>query len=103
LIIGLPVPQVFLYEEDRNKFLVIDGQQRLMTVYYFMSGRFPRRDKRSELIAVFDEHGQYQTASYMTTPTLKLSISNCQKAARVLWKQIQSLELPDPRRLQDAV
>src|SRR6266436_9534638 len=27
LIIGLPVPQVFLYEESRNKFLVIDGQQ----------------------------------------------------------------------------
>src|SRR5580704_14393856 len=27
LIIGLPVPQVFLYEEARNKFLVIDGQQ----------------------------------------------------------------------------
>src|SRR5260221_1669342 len=24
LIIGLPVPQVFLYEESRNKFLVID-------------------------------------------------------------------------------
>jgi hypothetical protein len=58
LIIGLPVPQVFLYEEDRNKFLVIDGQQRLMTVYYFMSGRFPRRAMRSELRAVFDQHGE---------------------------------------------
>lgn len=58
LIIGLPVPQVFLYEEDRNKFLVIDGQQRLMTVYYFMSGRFPRRDKRSELRAIFDKAGE---------------------------------------------
>ena len=29
LIIGLPVPQIFLYEEARNKFLVIDGQQRI--------------------------------------------------------------------------
>ena len=28
LILGLPVPQVFLYEEARNRFLVIDGQQR---------------------------------------------------------------------------
>src|SRR5258708_438325 len=25
LLIGLPVPQIFLYEEDRNQFLVIDG------------------------------------------------------------------------------
>ncbi|PVA30936.1 Uncharacterized conserved protein [Mycobacteroides abscessus subsp. abscessus] len=57
LIIGLPVPQVFLYEEDRNRFLVIDGQQRLMTVYYFMAGRFPRRDKRSELREIFANEG----------------------------------------------
>src|SRR5687767_7156767 len=27
LILGLPVPQVFLYEVERNSFLVIDGQQ----------------------------------------------------------------------------
>jgi len=25
IIIGLPIPQIFLYEEERNKFLVIDG------------------------------------------------------------------------------
>ena len=49
LIIGLPIPQVFLYEEGRNNFLVIDGQQRLMTIYYFMKQRFPRRDRRAEL------------------------------------------------------
>ena len=36
LILGLPVPQVFLYEVERNKFLVIDGQQRLMSIYYFI-------------------------------------------------------------------
>lgn len=56
LIIGLPVPQVFLYEEDRNKFLVVDGQQRLMTIYYFVLGRFPRRDRRSEIRKIFDEN-----------------------------------------------
>lgn len=57
LLIGLPIPQVFLYERDRNEFLVIDGQQRLMTLYYFFSGRFPRKEKRSELRAIFDTHG----------------------------------------------
>ncbi|ELY9224166.1 DUF262 domain-containing protein, partial [Salmonella enterica] len=35
LILGLPVPQLFLYEQARNSFLVIDGQQRLMSIYYF--------------------------------------------------------------------
>lgn len=58
LILGLPVPQVFLYEIERNKFLVIDGQQRLMSIYYFLKQRFPKKEKRSELRTIFDEHGQ---------------------------------------------
>lgn len=57
LIIGLPVPQVFLYEEERNRFLVIDGQQRLMTIYYFMRQRFPRKEKRAEIRRIFNESG----------------------------------------------
>jgi uncharacterized protein with ParB-like and HNH nuclease domain len=57
LILGLPVPQIFLYEEERNKFLVIDGQQRLMSIYYFIKQRFPRKEKRIELRQIFDEHG----------------------------------------------
>ncbi|HMQ04060.1 MAG TPA: DUF262 domain-containing protein [Pyrinomonadaceae bacterium] len=57
LILGLPVPQIFLYEEGRNQFLVIDGQQRLMSIYYFIKGRFPRKEKRVELRTVFEKHG----------------------------------------------
>jgi uncharacterized protein with ParB-like and HNH nuclease domain len=57
LILGLPVPQIFLYEEDRNKFLVIDGQQRLMSIYYFIKQRFPRKERRVELRTIFDRNG----------------------------------------------
>jgi len=57
LILGLPVPQVFLYEVERNKFLVIDGQQRLMSIYYFIKQRFPKKEKRPELRTIFDQHG----------------------------------------------
>ena len=57
IIIGLPIPQIFLYEENRNSFLVIDGQQRLMSLYYFWKGRFPRKEKRAELRSIFDYHG----------------------------------------------
>ncbi|EHA8559340.1 DUF262 domain-containing protein [Salmonella enterica] len=57
LLIGLPIPQIFLYEKGKNEFLVIDGQQRLMSLYYFFSGRFPKHEKRSELRKIFDEHG----------------------------------------------
>lgn len=58
LILGIPVPQLFLYEQARNRFLVIDGQQRLMTIYYFVKRRFPRKDMRVELREIFDQHGR---------------------------------------------
>ena len=37
---GLPVPPVFFYIDDDNKNLVIDGQQRIMSVVYFIDGYF---------------------------------------------------------------
>lgn len=44
IIIGLPIPQLFLFEKERNNFLVIDGQQRLITMYLFKKQRFPKND-----------------------------------------------------------
>jgi hypothetical protein len=58
MIIGLPVPQIFLYEEARNNFQVIDGQQRLMSLYYFIQQRFPKKEKRIELRSIFDSRGR---------------------------------------------
>lgn len=54
IIIGIPIPQIFLYEERRNRFIVIDGQQRYMTIFYFMRKRFPKTEKRQELRVIFD-------------------------------------------------
>jgi len=50
LIMGLPIPQIFLYERERNEFYVIDGQQRLLTLYFFYKGRFPRNDEARNII-----------------------------------------------------
>lgn len=55
IILGLPIPQIFLYEEKRNQFLIIDGQQRLMTIFFFMKGRFPKKEKRTEIRRQFNE------------------------------------------------
>lgn len=57
ILLGLPIPQIFLYEESRNKFLVIDGQQRLMSIFYFIKQRFPRKEKRVEIRKIFGEYG----------------------------------------------
>lgn len=59
VIIGLPIPQVFLYEEGKNDYLVVDGQQRLLTLYFFSKKRFPKKEKRFELRQVFEEHGKF--------------------------------------------
>lgn len=46
LLLGLPVPGIFLARErDSNKLLVIDGQQRLKTLQFFYEGFFsPKQD-----------------------------------------------------------
>ena len=49
IILGLPIPQVFLYEKGKNNFLIIDGQQRLLSIYFFMKERFPNTEGRKLL------------------------------------------------------
>lgn len=76
-ILGLPIPQLFLYEQARNKYLVIDGQQRLMSLYYFLKMRFPLADKRNDLREIFDRKGNipseiFSNDSYFSKFNLKL-------------------------------
>jgi hypothetical protein len=40
-LVGLPVPAIFLYtERGSEKSLVVDGQQRLRTIFYYLDGHF---------------------------------------------------------------
>ena len=48
LLLGLPVPGIFLAKEAQtNKLLVLDGQQRLMTVKFFYDGYFNPNSNQS--------------------------------------------------------
>lgn len=51
------MPQIFLYEEARNRFAILDGQQRLMSIYFFRKKRFPKMDRRAELREMFAAKG----------------------------------------------
>ena len=45
-LIGLPVPPIFFYIDDENKNLVVDGQQRLLSIFFFFEGYFgPENEK----------------------------------------------------------
>jgi uncharacterized protein with ParB-like and HNH nuclease domain len=39
-LMGLPVPPVFFYIDEENKSMVIDGQQRIMSIVFFFEGYF---------------------------------------------------------------
>lgn len=49
LLLGLPVPGIFLaHDSDTGKMYVIDGQQRLLSLQFFLSGYFkPKKDASS--------------------------------------------------------
>lgn len=59
LILGLPVPQIFLYQLERNRYSIIDGQQRLLTIYFFIKQRFPKSGKRAFLRKEFEKEGKF--------------------------------------------
>jgi len=49
-LLGLPVPPLFLYREsDTQKLLVVDGQQRLRSVFGYFSEEFPDTGQRFSL------------------------------------------------------
>ena len=97
LILGLPIPQIFLYQKERNKFLVIDGQQRLLTVYYFMNQRFPKKDMRMELRHEFDKYGKipepiFADDKYFTDFKLALPPQESGKPHPLNQKKYQTLD-----------
>lgn len=46
ILLGLPIPSIFLYREERSqKHLIVDGLQRLTTLHAFNRGRFTHNDR----------------------------------------------------------
>ncbi len=63
-LLGLPVPAIFLYADPQtNKFLVVDGQQRLVSLYYFFEGYFGEPDKKGNR-ATFRLQGLNERSPY---------------------------------------
>lgn len=68
-LLGLPVPAIFLFtDEAKNEQLVIDGQQRLMSVVYYFDGFFGDADKAGKRkvfrLAGLNPNSPYHNKSY---------------------------------------
>lgn len=75
-LLGLPVPAIFLFTDDaKNEQLVIDGQQRLMTVVYFLDGYFGEADASGKR-KVFKLTGLNEKSPYYNKTYADLEESN---------------------------
>lgn len=71
-LLGLPVPAVFLYKDQDEKQHVIDGQQRLRSVFYYFKGYFgeERKGKKTTFRLVgLDEKSHYLGKTYKELET----------------------------------
>ncbi|MFT3808087.1 DUF262 domain-containing protein [Arenimonas sp.] len=72
LLLGLPVPGVFLAREhDSQKLMIIDGQQRLMSLLYFYDGFFrPDESQKSKTVFSLSKvQPQFSGRTYETLET----------------------------------
>ena len=82
-LVGLPVPPVFVYTERQSQnYLVIDGQQRLKSVFYFLEGYFA------------GDHGGNKRV---------FRLSGLNQDSRFLGKTFNDLLEPDQRKVKNAV
>ncbi len=65
LLLGFPVPGIFLVQQSDRKHLVLDGQQRLKTLQYFYAGEF----ELSDVVSRF-EGRRYETLELPDRRTL---------------------------------
>lgn len=82
-LLGLPVPQVFFYIDAENRNLVIDGQQRIMSIVFFFEGYFGFENLQGRR-TVFRLTGLPKNSPYAG-------------------KRFEDLSLNDQRRLRSAV
>ena len=82
-LVGLPVPPVFVYRDiETERYLVIDGQQRLKSIFYFFEGFFGEEEQQSRKV---------------------FRLSGLSQESRFLGKLYDDLRVVDQRRLKNAV
>lgn len=64
ILLGLPVPSIFLAKTPDNKRLIVDGYQRIMTVYDYMEGIFSGDGKVFRLSNSDNIHSEWRGKAY---------------------------------------
>jgi len=89
---GLPVPQVFFYIDDENKNLVIDGQQRILTIVFFLEGYFGRESTHGKR-SVFRLRGIGENNPFLNKKFSDLSDSDQRKLKQTVLRAVNIRQL----------
>lgn len=100
-LMGLPVPQAFIYIDDENKNLVIDGQQRILSVIYYFEGYFGSENLQGRR-QVFRLTGLNQNSPYHRKKFEDLSESDQRKLKNATFRFMNVRQL-NPKENQTAI
>lgn len=91
-LMGLPVPAVFFYIDEENKSVVIDGQQRILSVVYFFEGYFGPESPKNKR-QVFRLQGLSSNSKYRNKKFVDLSESDQRKLKSAVLRAINIKQL----------
>ncbi|WP_083386346.1 DUF262 domain-containing protein [Acidithiobacillus ferrivorans] len=89
---GLPVPPVFFYIDEKNRNLVIDGQQRILSVVFFMEGYFGKESTHGKR-QVFRLSGLGEKSLYENKKFVELSESDQRKLKQSVLRAVNIRQL----------
>lgn len=89
---GLPVPPVFLYIDEDNKNLVIDGQQRIMSVVFYIEGYFGAESTHGKR-QVFKLAGLNEKSPFYNKKFTELSESDQRKLKQSVLRAVNIKQL----------
>ena len=96
-LMGLPVPQVFLYVNEEDQLEIIDGQQRIMSVKYFFEGYFGEADQHGRR-QVFRLKGLSERSEYNGKTFSELSARDQRRLRNTALRAIHIKQLKPSRR-----
>ncbi|MGI9250348.1 MAG: DUF262 domain-containing protein [Pseudohongiellaceae bacterium] len=89
---GLPVPPVFFYVDEDNKSVVIDGQQRILSVIFFFEGHFGKESNQKKR-QVFRLIGLDEKSPYVGKRFVDLAESDQRKLKDAVLRSINIRQL----------
>lgn len=89
---GLPVPAVFFYIDEKNKNLVIDGQQRILSIVFFLDGYFGQETTQGKR-QIFRLSGLSENSPYFNKRFIDLDEQDQRKLKQAVLRAVNIRQL----------